>query len=158
MEIKELNPTQRGILTLLNARDFEGNKGAPIPGITHLVKELFAIKMTPLGDRLLSDLEFEPDNYGPFDETISAALDDLSEAGFVSQKPTSKHVKISLTPKGEELADKLWEKLRTEVRGIFTSTKIHYNHLPTTELLDRIYCLYPEMTINSISKVAEKYR
>ena len=47
MDIKELSPAQRAILTLLNARDNKGNEKAPIPGITHLVKELFAIKMTP---------------------------------------------------------------------------------------------------------------
>lgn len=158
MDIKELSPVQIAILTLLNAKDISGKKQAPIPGVTHLVKELFAIKMTPLGDRLLSDLNFEPDNYGPFDETIYAALEDLSKAGLVGLDSTDKYIKIRITKKGNDLSNKIWEKLRDEIISLFTYVKINYNHLSTNELLDRIYCAYPEMTKNSISKVAEKYR
>ena len=58
MDIKELSPVQIAILTLLKSKNFKGEENAPIPGMTHLVKELFAIKMTPLGDQLLSDLSF----------------------------------------------------------------------------------------------------
>jgi hypothetical protein len=158
MDIKELSPVQIAILTLLTAKDINGKKQAPIPGVTHLVKELFAIKMTPLGDKLLSDLKFEPDNYGPFDETIQAALDDLSKAGLIGLYPTGKHVKIKITSSGSDLSKSIWGKLRDEIISLFTYVKMNYNHLSTNELLDRIYCAYPEMTKNSISKVAEKYR
>lgn len=158
MDIKELSPVQVAILTLLRAKDINGEKRAPIPGMTHLVKELFAIKMTPLGDRLLPDLNFEPDNYGPFDETISAALQDLSQAGLVGLDSAGKHVRIRITSKGKDLTEKIWENLKEEIISLFTYVKINYNHLSTNALLDRIYCAYPEMTKNSISKVAKKYK
>lgn len=158
MDIKELSPVQIAILTLLKSKNFKGEENAPIPGMTHLVKELFAIKMTPLGDQLLSDLSFEPDNYGPFDETIYAALDDLSQAGLVGLKSTGKYVKIKLTIKGQNLIDNIWQNIRTEIISLFSYVKMNYNHLTSNKLLDKIYSAYPEMTIYSKSKIAEKYR
>ncbi len=159
MEAKELSPVQIAILTLMKSKDIHGVDYAPIPGMTHIVKELFAIKMTPLGDKLLSDLSFEPDNYGPFDETIYVGLEDLSHAGLVGlEKSTGDYVKIKITDKGRDLIDKIWGKLRPDIKSLFTYVKMNYNHLTSNELLDKIYSAYPKMTKYSISKVAEKYR
>jgi uncharacterized protein YwgA len=158
MDVNELSPVQIAILTLLKSKNINGVECTPIPGMTHIVKELFAIKMTPLGDKLLSDLSFEPDNYGPFDETIYAALDDLSRAGLVGLEDTGSYVRIKLTEKGQKLEDIIWKKLRNDIVSLFTYVKMNYNHLSSNELLDKIYSAYPEMTKYSISKVAEKYR
>lgn len=158
MDIREFSPIQLAILVLLKAQDIYGKMDSPIPGKTHLVKELFAIKMTPLGSRLLKDLSFEADNFGPFDETIYAALDDLSSAGFVSLEDTGSYVKIKLTKKGQEIVDTVWGNLREETISLFKYVKINYNHLSSNELLDKIYSAYPKMTKYSISKVADKYR
>lgn len=158
MDINELSPVQIAILTLLKSKNFKGEENAPIPGMTHLVKELFAIKMTPLGDQLLSDLSFEPDNYGPFDETIYVALEGLNQAGLVGLESTGKYVKIKLTIKGQKLMDNIWKNIRIDIISLFSYVKVNYNHLTSNTLLDKIYCAYPEMTIYSKSKVAEKYR
>lgn len=158
MDINEFSPVQIAILALLKARDITGKYNMPIPGKTHLVKELFTIKMTPLGGSLLKDLSFEADNFGPFDETVYAALDDLNYAGFVGLEQSGNYVKIKITAKGQEEIDKIWNKFRDEIISLFTYVKVNYNHLSSTELLDKIYSVYPAMTKYSISKVAEKYR
>ncbi|MCG7847844.1 MAG: hypothetical protein MIO93_01505 [ANME-2 cluster archaeon] len=155
----DLSATQLAILTLLRSEDIKGKKYTPIPGMTHLVKELFVIQKTDLGANLLSDLKFEPDNYGPFDETIFAALDGLKDAKYVNLNSSStSYIKISLTEKGKELSDMFWNRLKDDIKSQFKYVKINYNHLSSEKLLERIYSAYPEMTVNSISKVAKKYR
>lgn len=158
MDANELSPVQIAILTLLKSKNIEGEKNTPIPGMTHLVKELFVIKMTPLGDKLLSDLSFEPDNYGPYDETIYVALDDLSNAGLVGLEKTGSYIKIKITNDGLKLMEGIWGKLREDIISLFAYVKMNYNHLNSEKLLDTIYRAYPEMTKYSISKVADKYR
>ena len=154
-----LSPTQLAILILLRSEDVKGNAYSAIPGKTHLVKELFAVQKTPIGEKLLPDLKFEADNFGPFDETIYAALDSLRDAGFVTCDPSStSYVKISLTSKGIETSDFFWQKLKDDVKGIFKYVKINFNHLSSENVLEKIYAAYPELTVNSVSKVADKYR
>jgi len=147
MDPKELSQVQIAILTLLKSKNINGIANSPIHGVTNLVKELFVIKMTPLGDKLLNDLAFEPDNYGPSDETIYVALDDLSQAGIVGLDRTGRNTKIILTKKGQELIDQIWNNIREDIISLFTYVKINYNHLTSDKLLDKIYQAYPEMTI-----------
>ncbi len=162
MKINEnaLSSTQLAIITLLKAKDFKGLDYAPIPGNIHLVKEMFAIKNTDIGNQLLNELNFEPDNFGPFDETIFAALDDLKDAGLVEyfHSENSNNIKIKLTKKGENLAEQMWGKLREDIKTVITYVKINYNQISSEKLLDKIYSIYPEMAINSLSKVAKKYQ
>ena len=158
MDPKELSQVQIAILTLLKSKNINGIANSSISEMTHLVKELFAIKMTPLGETLLSDLSFEPDNFGPFDETIYVALDDLSQAGIVGLDRTGRNTKIILTNKGKELIDQIWNNIREDIISLFTYVKINYNHLTSDKLLEKIYQAYPEMTKYSKSKIAEKYR
>jgi len=154
-----LSPTQLAILVLLRAEDIKGNEYSAIPGKTHLVKELFAVQRSNIGEKLLPDLKFEADNFGPFDETIYAALDSLRDAGFVTFDPSSNnYIKIALTNKGEKTADYFWKKLKDEVKSIFKYVKINFNHLSSENVLEKIYASYPELTVNSLSKVADKYR
>jgi len=150
-------PTQRAILILLGCEDKKGIKYSPIPGRMHLVKELFAISQADLGKRLIPELKFEPDNFGPFDETVFAALENLRDGGFVSIDKSPRQ-KIIITEKGKEICNNLWPKLKDDVKILFSYTKRNYNHLSSERLLDKIYSAYPEMTVNSISKVADKYR
>ncbi|MBA7476657.1 hypothetical protein ES707_12050 [subsurface metagenome] len=158
MKLEELNPTQMAIVTLLRAPDVNGKENSPIPGLTHLVKEIFALTNTELGSELLDELCFEPDNFGPFDETVYAALDNLKDAGVVAIEPNNKRTTIKLTSKGKKIAEELWGKLKDDIVFLFSYTKMNYNHLSSDDLLDKIYAAYPEMTKYSISKVAEKYR
>lgn len=150
--------TQIAILILLESEDKNGQKYAPIPGRTHLVKELFAISQTELGSKLLSELKFEPDNFGPYDETIFAALDSLKDAGYVNYETSTRNNRIKLTEKGKEISDRLWLKLKDDIKVLFAYNKINFNHLTSEQLLDKIYSAYPDMTINSQSKVAERYK
>jgi len=154
----EFTPTQRAILILLNSEDRNGIKYSPIPGRIHLIKELFAICQNDLGKKILPELKFEPDNFGPYDETIFAALDSLRDSGYVSFDNTSNSVKIQLTNKGKEVSDNLWVRLRDDIKILFSYTKRNLNHLSSERVLDKIYSAYPEMAVNSMSKVAEKYR
>lgn len=150
--------TQRAILVLLNSEDRHNKKYSPIPGRIHLVKELFAIRQTKLGENILRELNFEPDNFGPYDEAVFAALDDLVESGFVAIDGSSHGSKIKLTTKGEEVSDAMQSRLKDDIKGLFSYTKRNLNHLSSENLLDKIYSAYPKMTINSKSKIADKYR
>ena len=141
-----LSPTQLAILVLLRAEDIKGKAYSAIPGKTHLVKELFAVQKSTIGEKLLPDLKFEADNFGPFDETIYAALDSLRDAGFVTFDPSSSnYVKINLTDKGIETSDYFWKKLKDEVKSIFKYVKINFNHLSSENVLEKIYASYPEI-------------
>lgn len=153
-----LTSTQLAIITLLKAKDINGIDFSPIPGNIHLVKEMFAIKNTDIGNQLLDELNFEPDNFGPFDETIFAALDDLRDAGLVEFVHSKDNNKIRLTKEGDIFADKIWTKLREDVKSVITYVKMNFNHISSEKLLDRIYSVYPEMAKYSLSKVAKKYQ
>ncbi|WP_321504248.1 hypothetical protein [uncultured Methanoregula sp.] len=156
--IENLSTTQLAILSLLRAKNKNNIEYAPIPGVTHVVKELFALKNTKLGNDLLDELKFEPDNFGPFDETVSAALEDLNSIGLIKVDMIGSSKQIALTQKGKELSDNIWTMLDDEVKGLISFTKINFNNLSTEGLLEKIYALYPEMTVNSKSRVALKYR
>ena len=153
-----LTPAQIATLALLEAPDKSGRQKAPIPGRIHLVKEIFAVHSTDLGKRLLPDLRFEPDNFGPFDETVFAALDELTDLGLVETVATAGRGEIRLTAKGEAFADPMWGRMKADVQGLITYVKVNYNHRSSNSVLHEIYSAFPEMTRNSISPVAQKYR
>lgn len=158
VNLKDLTPTQVGILALSKATDKGGREAAPIPGRIHLVKELFAIHSTPTGGKLFPDLRFEADNFGPFDEAVFQALDELQDAGLLKQVPVDSRQEIRLTESGKALADQLWTKLKPEVRDLVSFVKVNYNHRSADAVLHEIYAAFPEMTKNSVSPVADKYR
>ena len=154
----DFSSTQLAILILLRAPDRYNKINSDIPGNLHLIKELFAIWSTPLGKELLSDLNFEPDNFGPYDETINLALKNLQDAGYVNVSKKGKANQISITAKGRDIAETFSQRIKEEILTLFKYTKVNYNHLNSEILLDRIYSAYPEYTTNSISKIAEKYK
>jgi|WetSurMetagenome_2_1015567.scaffolds.fasta_scaffold31176_3 hypothetical protein len=153
---------ERAILILLKAEDKKNTQYASIPGNIHLDKELFAVWKTELGKKLLPDLNFEPDNFGPYDETIFAVLKGLVDAQFVSVEPSRSGNKMSLTDTGKKAADELWAELearnRYDILDLFTYVKRNLNHLSSDRLLEKIYTAHPEMLDNSISKIADKIR
>jgi hypothetical protein len=106
----------RAILILLKSKDKKDNEYSPIPGNTHLDKELFAICQMDLGKNLIPELKFEPDNYGPYDETVFAALGSLEDGRFVSVEPRGRGNIIKLTDVGKAAADDLWAELETRER------------------------------------------
>jgi len=158
LNVNDLTPTEIAIVSMLRASDADGKEYSSIPGRIHLVKELFAFSSTSLGRVLLEELRFEPDNFGPYDETIIAALDELHDAGFIEYEPHRDYSKIGLTKDGRRLADNVWARLRDEVRRLIVYTKMNYNDLTSEQVLDQIYSLYPQMARYSLSKVAKKYR
>jgi len=152
-------PTQMAILMLLKSEDIHGIEYSPIPGRIHLVKELFAISQNNLGKKLLPELKFIPYKFGPFDETIFAALEGLRDGDFVSfDVSSSNNSKIKLTPKGIDTSDALWDRIKDDVKTLFVYTKKNFNHLSSERVLEKIYSAYPDMTVNSQSRIAEKYR
>jgi DNA-binding MarR family transcriptional regulator len=158
MRTDDLTPVQLAVLSLLRAKDASGKDYAPIPGRIHLVKEMYALRVTDLGRKLLSDLRFEPDNYGPFDETVFAVLDDLSDAGLVRNVPSKTTARIQLTDDGRRLADEAWRRLKDSIKDWITYVKMTYNRMSSQEVLEHIYAAYPEMAQYSLSRVAQRYR
>ena len=158
MNRPDLTSTQLAILAMIRAKDKNGVDYAPIPGRIHLVKELFAIYTTDVGKKVLKDLRFEPDNFGPFDETIFAGLDELTDAGLVKTVAEKNVAKIELTPAGKRVIDNLWAKIRPEIKQVIEYVKHNYNHKSSETVLKDIYAAHPEMAVNSLSKVAIKYK
>jgi len=158
-ELDDFSDAQIAILLLLRSENRRGDKYSSIPTKMHLQKELFAIQQTPLGRIMLSDLKFEALDYGPYDEAIVTALNDLANAGYVILEQTSNNsVKTSLSHKGKSETDDLWDQTRDDVKSLFTYTKKTFNNLTSEQLLEKIYAAHPDMTKYSKSKVAQKYR
>lgn len=156
MQITDLTPVEVGILSLIRAPDRNGQEWAPIPGRIHLVKELFAIQRTKLGEKLLPDLSFEPDNFGPFDETIVAALDDLEDGGFVRIVDTRTRGLITVTEEGRAVADEIWAKMNETAKSLVVYTKYKFNHLSSQDVLRQIYSAFPAMAKASQSPIAKE--
>lgn len=155
---EELTPTEIAILSLIRAKDARGKDFSPIPGRIHLVKELFSLAKTQLGERLVPELAFEAEKFGPFDETVIAALDKLEDAQIVEVASRGANAEIRLTSRGRQLASNLWDRMRGDVRGLISYVKANYNHKSSDAVLEEIYAAFPDYAKYSLSRLANKYK
>ena len=145
----ELTPFEELTLLLLYAPDHPGGRGKPVPGKTHLAKELFLLWNNEAFRPMFRGVRFEPYRFGPWSDSIDSALDELASRDAVRVRPAGRAQVISLTITGESLADSLWARARPETRAVLMDVKANLNPLSTDALLTRIYSAYPEFATAS---------
>ncbi len=133
---KYLSATQKYMILLLSANDFE-----PVKGKTWLQKELFLITNNIPE---LEETDFEEDFYGPYSEVVDTELEGLQIEGIVDTE------KIRLTRFGKDVAKKISPKVRKENLEMISEFKSFLNDLTEDELLGFIYFSYPEMRTYSV--------
>jgi len=135
----QLTLTQKYILLLLGA-----NNNQPITGKVWFQKELFLVSRNIL--RLEEETEFEGSLMGPFSENANAELEQLR-----NEELAELNGKIKLTPKGQEVYERLKQKASKETQEIVSDMKELINDLSEDEMLAFVYFSFPEMTVESIT-------
>jgi hypothetical protein len=143
------SPIEDLTLLLLYAPSVPGGRPEPIPGKTHLAKELFLLWKNQLFRPSFRSVRFEPYRFGPWSDAIDAALDELVSRDVIQIRPSGRAQTISLTHEGTARAERLWKDSSPEVRAILTDIKSNLNPLSTDALLSRVYSAYPEFAVAS---------
>jgi uncharacterized protein (DUF488 family) len=89
--------------------------------------------------------DFVPYHYGPYSFALARELDALERFGYVACDKTSVRFSERLVSEVEESLSRLPATVRWQTSCVVAE----YRHLSTTELLRKVYSLYPTYTINS---------
>ncbi|MCI4338751.1 MAG: hypothetical protein L3J68_00250 [Thermoplasmata archaeon] len=126
--------------------------GAPIPGRTRLMKELFLVsRETEVGQAGAFGFEFTPGPYGPSSVEVQHELDRLTTIGDVLQDPLERGdgTLVRISERGYEWARSIWSALPPETARGFYSIKSRFNQVPYAALMFYVYSAYAEFTANS---------
>jgi len=141
------------LLSFIYAWGKSRKNNEPIPSVTHLQKEIFLLyRRTPFVD--MKDIyHFEPLWYGPFSKDLSMDLTDLQLNEIISLG------ELRLTDKGFKIAASVWSNLTDFEKQQIFDVKSAYNYMSLTELLNKVYSMYPKFTRKSALKkdVVDKY-
>lgn len=152
-DLVDLSEREKWVLRLLYAPQKRGQETS-IEGRTRLVKGLFLI------DRMLSNkfpdfygtgFEFRPYKYGPFDQSIYEAVEQLEERGLVTKEPSPEYSgnEFNLTVRGETVSKKAFEELPPKYKKEISWIKGKHVQKPVGQLLSFVYNQYPEMAQQS---------
>ena len=97
---------------------------------------------------------FEPYDYGPFDPSLYAHLEQLSHEGLVDivRQPGLRWNKYRLTPAGLKRGKQALCTLDKTVAVFIERLNDFVRSLSFAELVGAIYRAYPEMRVNSVFK------
>lgn len=152
----QVGDRRQWILSILYAPDQSGNS-RPIYGMTRFMKSCFLV------DRKLeenlgisTDFNFGPGKYGPLDEGVYAALDQLIDEDLVKHEEEDEHsgryngVRFSLTEDGMDSGANHWEGLTSDERSLLRWVKYKHTLKKLGTLLSFVYNQYPDMTEESV--------
>jgi uncharacterized protein len=128
------------------------NFGAPIPGRTRLMKELFLVsRETEAGRAGALAFEFTPGPYGPSSVEVQLELDNLTVAGEVAQEPLQRGEGslVRISDRGYEHARSIWSDLPPETARGFYAIKSRFNQVPYAALMFYVYSTYSDFTTKS---------
>jgi uncharacterized protein YwgA len=96
--------------------------------------------------------KFFPYNYGPFDQTIYAELDQMSGEGLVRIWPGTYGTPRSydLTDEGKKAAKEVLDGMEDRFRGFLTELSAWVRSVSFATLVGAIYKEFPEMKVNSV--------
>ena len=130
----------------------------PAKGATHSpvqVQKLFFLLDKGLENFMDRPLfNFEPYDYGPFDQDVYHTLEKLAGEGLVEIDIES-HGRWNtyiLTPEGQQRGNELLKKLPDEVQRFIRNVSEFVRKLSFAQLVSAIYKAYPEMKVNSVFK------
>ena len=143
------------ILRLLYAPNSRG-ESRPLYGVTRLMKACFLIerKLDEEFD-VETDFEFKPDKYGPFDQGVYVAVEQLEERGLIRDPENGDDHDtdlFELTDLGRAEAVDLWEDLPEGQQKLIEWVKYEHAMEKLGRLLTYVYNEYPDMTTKSVLK------
>lgn len=138
-QIEALNGPEKVLLLLLSSNNSES-----IPGNLWLQKEMFLISRN--SDGLDDYLDYQPHLQGPYSETLESLFERLQFKGLA----TKNRRKLSLTEKGELIANAIEGEVDESILNLVDNVKELANDLSKDELLVYIYYTFPEMTVQSL--------
>ena len=121
-----------------------GRPAAPLRGKTALQKLIFHLRKS------LDSVPGQevPHFYGPFNEAVQVAFEQLETSGYLQMDPDSSS--ISLTARGEREARSVWRSLPPDVRKLVEELKEIFGDLNSSEVLAITYAEFPESAEDSI--------
>jgi len=132
---------EKYLFLLLYSDGVSNQQNEPIRGDTWLQKEMFLI----FRNIKTPKEEFQPDFYGPFSEIVDEYSEQLEISGYVTR--TAKGMK--LTPRGEQIASKIWQEENEENKKTIKDVKSFLNDMTIDELLVFIYSTYEKFAEQS---------
>lgn len=93
---------------------------------------------------------FQPYDYGPFDNAVYSELEQLEFAGAVQTNNSGRYKLFSLTPQGYEAACKVLAILPLPTRTFLKETVAWVRSLGFNQLVAAIYREYPDMKTRSV--------
>jgi hypothetical protein len=140
---QELGPLEDVIIALLSVEGSSGKQGEPVNGIVRLTKELFLLSRTPAFHDQFKGVRFERDNYGPFSDAIDTAIDELVARELITMTGKDPY-QFHPTIRGIRCGKAVIGKMNNEQIANLIDVKRNFNSLPLSEILKRIYSLFPE--------------
>ena len=123
-------------------------------GATHTpvqVQKLFFLIDQEISDQVGGPhFDFEPYNYGPFDQEVYRELDALAEDGYVEMVPQSTWSSYRLTDEGQAEGTRHLAALDRTARTYIRQASEFVRSLSFTDLVSAIYKAYPKMRENSV--------
>lgn len=148
-------------LRLLYTPDGDGVP-QPMYGRTRMVKAMFLVQRK-LEEEFNIDagFDFEAYKYGPFDQGVYEALEDLELKNLIEVIDPDDHdsmrdqPKYVLTEKGKEHGAELWSNLDERQKDLLRWVRYSQASRPIGSLLSYVYRNYPDMTTES--EISHKY-
>ena len=158
--VKDLTLTQRFLVLLLGAKNFEA-----IINHLRLQKVVFYSLLLIAEDqeekkKLLDEFGFYPHKAGPYSEIIEEDVEQLCLAGLLKYKPNEKRAEeIQLTEQGKQVFQLIKTQVKEELIKILEESKEFLNdkNISDKEVLAFIYSLEREYTTKSelVKKIEE---
>lgn len=143
------------VLRLLYTPNSNG-RAEPVYGRTRIMKAMFLVQRKleeEFNDN--AGFDFKAYKYGPFDQQVYEALEDLELKKLITKTEPQNHSspqdepKYELTEKGEMKAEELYEPLDARKKDLLKWVKYQQANRPLGSLLSYVYRKYPDMTTES---------
>ncbi|MFC6723447.1 hypothetical protein ACFQE1_03385 [Halobium palmae] len=98
-----------------------------------------------------TDLNFQPDRYGPLDPKVYDAIESLEEDGLISREESTDYdgTEFALTDSGRSRGQELFEQLQEDRQELISWIKGRHVLQSLSKLLSFVYNQYPKMAENS---------
>ena len=143
-----LDPEHVLLLTLLRL-----NQSDSINSLTKVQKLVFlaqrgGLETDPISDPIYHYFEFEAEKYGPYSQEITNKLDDLTENELIKREESERSGRSEYTYSIEDSGHEAIRHRRDDVsidelRTLKLAKRL-YNKMPTAQLLDKIYDVFPD--------------
>lgn len=94
--------------------------------------------------------DFQPYNYGPFDQAVYKGLESLELCDLAETVPQSTWSAYRLTVQGQEQGEVAFKNLDNKAQTYIVAASDFVRRLSFSQLVSAIYKAYPEMRENSV--------